>query len=108
MQIAQLLGRELIVPQLWCAIDYGWNAHNGRVGGTRPYKLPFNCPLGKVLDTERCSLCLESRSMFRGVHAVLLTVSGVGIHIKKACIQNSNLSGLRGKEIGARHVVASF
>jgi len=50
IQISQALGRELILPPIWCLFDNGWSEHNGRVAGTHPYPLPFRCPAGKVFN----------------------------------------------------------
>jgi len=47
-----LLGRAVVIPQLWCGLDRWWAPHAGTIPGSK-FKLPFPCPLDHVLDLEQ-------------------------------------------------------
>lgn len=69
MQVSLALGRQLIMPPVWCGLDYGWGAHNGRMPGAGAYPLPFICPLGKVVDLEvYAPLCYWNCDLYSPQH----------------------------------------
>jgi hypothetical protein len=49
-----VLGRALIIPELWCGADRYWAPHAGVIPGAA-LRLPFRCPLDHVLDLEQCA-----------------------------------------------------
>lgn len=51
MAMATVLGRALIVPQLWCGQDRWWAPHSGTIPGSS-FELPFQCPMDHVFDLE--------------------------------------------------------
>ena len=50
--IAELTGRALIMPRLWCGFDRWWAPHDGRIPGSR-MALPIQCPLDHVFNIEQ-------------------------------------------------------
>ncbi|KAL6753317.1 nucleotide-diphospho-sugar transferase-domain-containing protein [Haematococcus lacustris] len=51
LAISSILGRALVVPQLWCGLDRWWAPHAGRIPGS-DFELPFPCPMDHVFDLE--------------------------------------------------------
>mmetsp|Transcript_8558 Transcript_8558/g.22534 ORF Transcript_8558/g.22534 Transcript_8558/m.22534 type:complete len:342 (+) Transcript_8558:952-1977(+) len=50
--LAELTGRVLIMPPLWCGMDRWWAPHTGRIPGSQ-MPLPIrNCPLDHVFNLE--------------------------------------------------------
>jgi hypothetical protein len=49
--LATVLGRAVILPELWCGLDRYWAPHPGTLPGSR-FKLPFLCPADHILDLE--------------------------------------------------------
>jgi len=54
LAVAGVLGRALIIPELWCGADRYWAPHAGVIPGAA-LQLPFRCPLDHVLDLEQCA-----------------------------------------------------
>ncbi|XP_047338278.1 arabinosyltransferase XEG113 [Impatiens glandulifera] len=51
LAIASLLGRTLVLPELWCRLDRLWFGHPGILPGTLT-KQPFICPADHVLEVN--------------------------------------------------------
>ncbi|KAG1662326.1 hypothetical protein FOA52_011484 [Chlamydomonas sp. UWO 241] len=51
MAIATVLGRAVVIPELWCGLDRWWAPHRGTIPGSE-FKLPFQCPLDHIYDLE--------------------------------------------------------
>eukprot|EP00798_Chlamydomonas_sp_ICE-L_P025303 gene25303-10957_t len=51
MAIATVLGRAVVMPQLYCGLDRWWAPHAGTIPGSK-FGLPFPCPLDHVFDLE--------------------------------------------------------
>eukprot|EP00955_Chlamydomonas_euryale_P002942 31121-Chlamydomonas_euryale.AAC.1 len=51
LAVATVLGRALVVPELWCGLDRWWAPHAGTIPGSN-FELPFQCPLDHVVDLE--------------------------------------------------------
>jgi len=50
--LAQLTGRILVLPPIWCELDKYWAPlHNGNIPGSE-FRKPFICPMDHVLDIE--------------------------------------------------------
>jgi hypothetical protein len=52
--IATILGRAVVLPQIWCGQDRWWAPHSGVIPGSE-FTLPFPCPADHVLDLESMS-----------------------------------------------------
>ena len=52
--MASVLGRTLVLPDLWCGADRWWAPHQGTIPGSA-LLLPFRCPADHVLDLGRWS-----------------------------------------------------
>lgn len=50
--LAELTGRALIMPRLWCGFDRWWAPHAGRIPGSS-MELPIQCPLDHVFNIEQ-------------------------------------------------------
>jgi len=53
--LAELTGRVLIMPKLWCGYDRWWAPHHGRIPGSS-MPLPIRCPLDHVFNLEGSGL----------------------------------------------------
>lgn len=53
------LGRELILPPLWCGLENGWTHHNGRAEAAEQYQLPSHCSAEKILMLAQYALPLS-------------------------------------------------
>ncbi|XRB18460.1 glycosyltransferase family 77 protein [Pseudoscourfieldia marina] len=51
LALAQITGRALIMPKLWCGQDRWWAPHRGIIPGSQ-LKLPYECPMDHVFDIE--------------------------------------------------------
>mmetsp|Transcript_17364 Transcript_17364/g.37489 ORF Transcript_17364/g.37489 Transcript_17364/m.37489 type:complete len:686 (-) Transcript_17364:496-2553(-) len=51
LAISTLLGRALVVPEMWCGMDRWWAPHAGTIPGSH-FQLPFKCPLDHIFDLE--------------------------------------------------------
>jgi len=51
LQLAQSLGRALIMPKLMCGFDRWWAPHRGKIPGS-DMELPFECPMDHVFEVE--------------------------------------------------------
>ncbi|KAI8466122.1 MAG: nucleotide-diphospho-sugar transferase-domain-containing protein [Monoraphidium minutum] len=49
--LATILGRAVILPDMWCGLDRYWAPHAGTLPGSS-FKLPFLCPADHILDLE--------------------------------------------------------
>lgn len=49
--LATILGRAVILPELWCGLDRYWAPHAGTIPGSN-FSLPFVCPADHILDLE--------------------------------------------------------
>ncbi|CAK0784493.1 hypothetical protein CVIRNUC_007697 [Coccomyxa viridis] len=54
LAVASMLGRTLVLPDLWCGADRWWAPHQGTIPGSA-LLLPFRCPADHVLDLGRMS-----------------------------------------------------
>ena len=52
LAVASVLGRTLVLPDLWCGADRWWAPHQGTIPGSA-LLLPFRCPADHVLDLGR-------------------------------------------------------
>ena len=50
--LAKVLGRSLVMPQLWCGLENLWAPHQGRVWGGVQYPSPFECPMSQLFHIE--------------------------------------------------------
>mmetsp|Transcript_21209 Transcript_21209/g.66518 ORF Transcript_21209/g.66518 Transcript_21209/m.66518 type:complete len:672 (+) Transcript_21209:60-2075(+) len=50
--LAELTGRVLVMPKLWCGFDRWWAPHTGRIPGSN-MPLPIQCPLDHVFNIEQ-------------------------------------------------------
>jgi hypothetical protein len=50
--LAELTGRVLVMPPLFCGMDRWWAPHTGRIPGAH-FELPFLCPLDHVFNIEQ-------------------------------------------------------
>lgn len=51
LQIAQKLGRVLVMPELYCGFDRWWAPHKGTIPGSDT-TLPYLCPMDHVFEVE--------------------------------------------------------
>lgn len=51
LMLATILGRAVILPELWCGLDRYWAPHAGTIPGSN-FSLPFVCPADHILDLE--------------------------------------------------------
>ncbi|GAX79191.1 hypothetical protein CEUSTIGMA_g6631.t1 [Chlamydomonas eustigma] len=51
LAISSVLGRALVMPEMWCGQDRWWAPHSGVIPGSS-FKLPFKCPMDHVFDLE--------------------------------------------------------
>lgn len=49
--LSTVLGRAVILPELWCGMDRWWAPHTGVIPGSE-LELPYKCPADHVLDLE--------------------------------------------------------
>ena len=77
MALASVLGRVLVIPQLWCGADRWWAPHMGIIPGSA-LLLPFACPLDHVLDLEQYAphCCTRILLVLKNVHVWKEAVCG--------------------------------
>lgn len=51
LALAQISGRTLVMPQLWCGYDRWWAPHKGNLPGST-LKLPYRCPMDHVFEVH--------------------------------------------------------
>ena len=51
LQVAQKLGRVLVMPELYCGFDRWWAPHKGTIPGSDT-TLPYLCPMDHVFEVE--------------------------------------------------------
>ena len=61
----QALGRALVFPTLWSAMDRWWAPHSGKIPGSS-LDLPFVAPFDHIVDLEGC----ESANLYPGYVAM--------------------------------------
>ena len=49
----QALGRALVFPKIWSAMDRWWAPHSGKIPGSS-LDLPFEAPFDHIVDLEGC------------------------------------------------------
>lgn len=47
-ELAKALGRQLVMPQLWCGVENLWGTHRGRFWGGVQYDLPSPCIMSQL------------------------------------------------------------
>lgn len=50
--VAKMLGRTLVMPQLWCGLENLWFAHKGRIWDGMEYPLPAPCTMGQLFHID--------------------------------------------------------
>lgn len=53
MQLSLALGRQLVLPQLWCGPDPSWDQHHGFTPPNDTHNTAMPCPLGAVIDIPK-------------------------------------------------------
>jgi len=51
---SQALGRALVFPKIWSAMDRWWAPHSGKIPGSS-LDLPFEAPFDHIVDLEGCA-----------------------------------------------------
>ena len=59
IQLSHALGRELILPPMWCGLEFGWMQHNGRAEAAAAYRLPAICPAARIFDLSTYAVSMS-------------------------------------------------